>query len=151
MTDFEQLLLAKGDADLICSFVIDYTEILSDDFKSVFASYIEEAKKRLAAKEKMALSNLKDSSKQHLRTAQIAKPDLVGKQMSITDLLKYHEGDDHIKTRILTSTRWNDVYTVGDLLEEGRHSLSQMRMMGKTSMAVLEECLGKIGYRLSDH
>ncbi len=99
----------------------------------------------------MALSNLKDSSKQHLRTAQIAKPDIVGKQMSITDLLKYHEGGNHIKTRILSSTRWNDVYTVGDLLEEGRHSLSRMRMMGKTSMAVLEECLGKIGYRLSDH
>ncbi len=151
MTDFEQLLLAKGDADLICSFVIDYPEILSDDFKSVFDSYIEEAKNRFAAKEKMALSNLKNGSKQNHQTSQIAKPDIVGKQMSITDLLKYHEGDEHIKTRILSCMIWNDVYTVEDLLEEGRHGLSRMRMMGKTSIAVLEECLGKIGYRLSDH
>ena len=150
MTDFEQLLLAKGDADLICSFVIGYSEMLSDDFKDVFNSYIEEAEKRFTTNKDAALSCVKSINAQSSQYGKMAKPDIVNKQMSITDLLKYHEGDEHIKTRIYECMMRNGAYTVEDLLKEGRRSLLQMRQMGKNSMAVLEDCLGKIGYKLGD-
>ncbi len=150
MTDFEQLLLAKGDADLICSFVIGYSEMLSDDFKDVFNSYIEEAEKRFTANKDEALSRVKSINAQSSQAGKMAKPDIVSKQMSITDLLKYHEGDEHIKTRIYSCMRMNLVSTVEDLLKKDRYSVLQMHWMGKTSMAVLEDCLSKIGYRLGD-
>ena len=41
MTDFERLLLAKGDAQLISAFVKDYYEIISEDFKTSFDKSFE--------------------------------------------------------------------------------------------------------------
>ena len=40
MTEFEQLLLAKGDAKLLRAFIKDYYEIISDDFKASIDKYL---------------------------------------------------------------------------------------------------------------
>lgn len=127
MTEFEKLLLAKGDADLFCAFVIDYPEIISDDFKKLINLFIEKAEKRFIKNKEKVLSSIKGTN---------------DKSMSIKDLLEYHEGDVYMKKRICRVTWREGINTVDELL----NSNSKLYMLGPKSKAIIDECLSKIGY-----
>lgn len=124
MTEFEKLLLAKGDADLFCAFVINYPEVISDDFKGLINLFIKKAEKRFIKNKEKVLSCIKGSG------------------MSIEDLLEYHEGDVYMKKRICRVTWREGINTVDELL----NSNSKLYMLGPKSKAIIDECLSKIGY-----
>ena len=147
MTNFEQLLLAKGDADLICSFVIDYPEILSDSFKESFNTFIKTAEKQFIAKKEKALSAVNGTSE----LVQKTKPRSVLNQMSIKELLLRHEGNERVKSHIIFELSRQSIDTVGELLEYCEYShLHCLKNIGNTSISILEECLEKIGCKLED-
>lgn len=92
MTDFERLLLAKGDAQLLSAFVKGYYEIISEDFKVSFDKYLAEVREQSGAKCKTSLSDLEKVGQ-----------DIKLKDMSISELLKYHDGDKKLKTQMLNA------------------------------------------------
>lgn len=138
MTEFEQLLLAKGDAKLLRAFVKDYYEIISDDFKASFDNYLAEARKHSEANDKTSLSDLEKVGQ-----------DIKLKDMSISELLKYYDGDNKLKTRMLNALS-KDFSTVGELLASNKSNVYVRPQIGAKSISILEECLRKIGYKLKD-
>lgn len=138
MTEFEQLLLANGDAKLLRAFVKDYYEIISDDFKASFDNYLAETRKHSEAKDKTSLSDLEKVGQ-----------DIKLKDMSISELLKYHDGDNKLKTRMLNALS-KDFSTVGELLASTKSNVYVRPQIGAKSISILEECLRKIGYKLKD-
>mgnify|MGYP004659772145 FL=1 len=138
MTEFEQLLLAKGDAKLLRAFVKDYYEIIGDDFKASFDNYLAEARKHSEANDKTSLSDLEKVGQ-----------DIKLKDMSISELLKYHDGDNKLKTRMLNALS-KDFSTVGELLASNKSNVYVRPQIGAKSISILEECLRKIGYKLKD-
>lgn len=138
MTEFEQLLLANGDAKLLRAFVKDYYEIISDDFKASFDKYLAETRKHSEAKDKTSLSDLEKVGQ-----------DIKLKDMSISELLKYHDGDNKLKTRMLNALS-KDFSTVGELLASNKSNVYVRPQIGAKSISILEECLRKIGYKLKD-
>lgn len=138
MTEFEQLLLANGDAKLLRAFVKDYYEIISDDFKASFDNYLAETRKHSEAKDKTSLSDLEKVGQ-----------DIKLKDMSISELLKYHDGDNKLKTRMLNALS-KDFSTVGELLASNKSNVYVRPQIGAKSISILEECLRKIGYKLKD-
>ena len=138
MTEFEQLLLANGDAKLLRAFVKDYYEIISDDFKASFDNYLAETRKHSEAKDKTSLSDLEKVGQ-----------DIKLKDMSISELLKYHDGDNKLKTRMLNALS-KDFSTVGELLASNKSNVYVRPQIGAKSIFILEECLRKIGYKLKD-
>ncbi len=138
MTNFEQLLLAKGDAKLLSAFVKDYYEIISNDFKTSFEKYLDVARKHLESKDEISLSDLEKIGQ-----------DIKLKDMSISELLEYHKGDTSSKTRILNALS-KDFSTVGELLSSNKSNIYIRKQIGAKSISILEECLMKIGYKLED-
>ena len=138
MTEFEQLLLANGDAKLLRAFVKDYYEIISDDFKASFDNYLAETRKHSEAKGKTSLSDLEKVGQ-----------DIKLKDMSISELLKYHDGDNKLKTRMLNALS-KDFSTVGELLASTKSNVYVRPQIGAKSISILEECLRKIDYKLKD-
>ncbi len=138
MTEFEQLLLAKGDAKLLRAFVKDYYEIIGDDFKASFDNYLAEARKHSEANDKTSLSDLEKVGQ-----------DIKLKDMSISELLKYYDGDNKLKTRMLNALS-KDFSTVGELLASNKSNVYVRPQIGAKSISILEECLRKIGYKLKD-
>lgn len=138
MTEFEQLLLANGDAKLLGAFVKDYYEIISDDFKASFDNYLAETRKHSEAKDKTSVSDLEKVGQ-----------DIKLKDMSISELLKYHDGDNKLKTRMLNALS-KDFSTVGELLASNKSNVYVRPQIGAKSISILEECLRKIGYKLKD-
>lgn len=138
MTEFEQLLLANGDAKLLRAFVKDYYEIISDDFKASFDNYLAETRKHSEAKDKTSLSDLEKVGQ-----------DIKLKDMSISELLKYHDGDNKLKTRMLNALS-KDFSTVGELLASNKSNVYVRPQIGAKSISILEECLRKIDYKLKD-
>lgn len=147
MTNFEQLLLAKGDMDLICTFVIDYPEFLSDSFKESFNTFIKTAEKQFIAKKEKALSVVNGASKPVLKTILFS----ILNPMSIKELLSRHDGNEKAKSRIVSQLSQQSIDTVGELLEYCEYShLHCLRNIGNTSVSILKECLEKIGYKLEN-
>lgn len=147
MTNFEQLLLAKGDMDLICTFVIDYREFLSDSFKESFNTFIKTAEKQVIAKKEKALFAVNCTSE----VCQKTKPRSVLNQMSIEELLLRYEGNERAKSRIISCLNQQSIDTVGELLAYCEYShLHCLWNIGNTSKAILEECLEKIGCKLKN-
>ena len=138
MTEFEQLLLANGDAKLLRAFVKDYYEIISDDFKASFDNYLAETRKHSEAKDKTSLSDLEKVGQ-----------DIKLKDMSISELLKYHDGDNKLKTQMLNALS-KDFSTVGELLASNKSNVYVRPQIGAKSISILEECLRKIDYKLKD-
>ena len=138
MTEFEQLLLANGDAKLLRAFVKDYYEIISDDFKASFDNYLAETRKHSEAKDKTSLSDLEKVGQ-----------DIKLKDMSISELLKYHDGDKKLKTQMLNALS-KDFSTVGELLASNKSNVYVRPQIGAKSISILEECLRKIDYKLKD-
>ena len=138
MTEFEQLLLANGDAKLLRAFVKDYYEIISDDFKASFDNYLAETRKHSEAKDKTSLSDLEKAGQ-----------DIKLKDMSISELLKYHDGDKKLKTQMLNALS-KDFSTVGELLASNKSNVYIRPQIGAKSISILVECLGEIGYKLKD-
>ena len=138
MTEFEQLLLANGDAKLLRAFVKDYYEIISDDFKASFDNYLAETRKHSEAKDKTSLSDLEKVGQ-----------DIKLKDMSISELLKYYDGDNKLKTRMLNALS-KDFSTVGELLASNKSNVYVRPQIGAKSISILEECLRKIDYKLKD-
>lgn len=101
MTEFEQLLLAKGDAKLLRAFVKSYYEITSDDFKASIDKYLAEVREQSGVKDKTSLSDLEKVGQ-----------DIKLKDMSISELLKYHDDDKKLKTQMLNALS-DDFSTVG--------------------------------------
>ena len=135
MTDFERLLLAKGDAQLISAFVKDYYEIISEDFKVSFDKYLAEVREQSDAKVKTSLSDLEK-----------VRQDIKLMDMSISELLEYHDGDTKLKTRMLNALS-NDFSTVGELLAPNKSNVYVSQKIGAKSISILVECLGEIGYK----
>ena len=138
MTDFERLLLAKGDAQLLSAFVKDYYEIISEDFKTSFDKYLAEVREQSDAKVKTSLSDLEKVGQ-----------DIKLMDMSISELLKYHDGDTKLKTRMLNALS-KDFSTVGELLASNKSNVYVSPQIGAKSIFILEECLRKIGYKIED-
>ena len=138
MTDFEQLLLAKGDAQLLSAFVKDYYEIISEDFKTSFDKYLAEVREQSDAKVKTSLSDLEKVGQ-----------DIKLMDMSISELLEYHDGDTKLKTRMLNALS-KDFSTVGELLASNKSNVYVRPQIGAKSIFILEECLRKIGYKIKD-
>ena len=69
--------------------------------------------------------------------------------MSISELLKYHDGDNKLKTRMLNALS-KDFSTVGELLASNKSNVYVRPQIGAKSISILEECLRKIGYKLKD-
>lgn len=138
MTEFERLLLAKGDAQLISAFVKDYYEIISEDFKTSFDKYLAEVREQSDAKVKTSLSDLEKVGQ-----------DIKLMDMSISELLEYHDGDTKLKTRMLNALS-KDFSTVGELLASNKSNVYVSPQIGAKSIFILEECLRKIGYKLKD-
>lgn len=138
MTDFERLLLAKGDAQLISAFVKDYYEIISEDFKTSFDKYLAEVREQSDAKVKTSLSDLEKVGQ-----------DIKLMDMSISELLEYHDGDTKLKTRMLNALS-KDFSTVGELLASNKSNVYVSPQIGAKSIFILEECLRKIGYKIED-
>lgn len=138
MTEFEQLLLANGDAKLLRVFVKDYYEIISDDFKASFDKYLAEVREQSDAKVKTSLSDLEKVGQ-----------DIKLMDMSISELLKYHDGDTKLKTRMLNALS-KDFSTVGELLASNKSNVYVRPQIGAKSIFILEECLRKIGYKIKD-
>ena len=136
MTDFERLLLAKGDAQLLSAFVKGYYEIISDDFKVSFDKYLAEVREQSGAKGKTSLSDLEEVGQ-----------DIKLKDMSISELLKYHDGDKKLKTRMLNALS-KDFSTVGELLASNKSNVYVRPQIGAKSISILVECLGELGYKL---
>ena len=135
MTDFERLLLAKGDAQLISAFVKDYYEIISEDFKVSFDKYLAEVREQSDAKVKTSLSDLEK-----------VRQDIKLMDMSISELLEYHEGATKLKTRMLNALS-KDFSTVGELLVSNKSNVYVSPKIGAKSISILVECLGEIGYK----
>ena len=138
MTEFEQLLLANGDAKLLRAFVKDYYEIISDDFKVSFDNYLAEVREQSGVKGKTSLSDLEKVGQ-----------DIKLKDMSISELLKYHDGDNKLKTQMLNALS-KDFSTVGELLASNKSNVYVRPQIGAKSISILEECLRKIDYKLKD-
>lgn len=138
MTEFEQLLLANGDAKLLRAFVKDYYEIISDDFKTSFDNYLAEVREQSGVKGKTSLSDLEKVGQ-----------DIKLKDMSISELLKYHDGDNKLKTRMFNALS-KDFSTVEELLASNKSNVYVRPQIGAKSISILEECLRKIGYKLKD-
>lgn len=138
MTEFERLLLAKGDAQLISAFVKDYYEIISEDFKTSFDKYLAEVREQSDAKVKTSLSDLEKVGQ-----------DIKLMDMSISELLEYHDGDTKLKTRMLNALS-KDFSTVGELLASNKSNVYVSPQIGAKSIFILEECLRKIGYKIKD-
>ena len=138
MTDFERLLLAKGDAQLISAFVKDYYEIISEDFKVSFDKYLAEVREQSDAKVKTSLSDLEK-----------VRQDIKLMDMSISELLEYHDGDTKLKTRMLNALS-KDFSTVGELLASNKSNVYVSPKTGAKSISILVECLGEIGYKIKD-
>ena len=138
MTEFEQLLLANGDAKLLRAFVKDYYEIISDDFKASFDNYLAEVREQSGVKGKTSLSDLEKVGQ-----------DIKLKDMSISELLKYHDGDNKLKTQMLNALS-KDFSTVGELLASNKSNVYVRPQIGAKSISILEECLRKIDYKLKD-
>lgn len=138
MTDFERLLLAKGDAQLISAFVKDYYEIISEDFKTSFDKYLAEVREQSDAKVKTSLSDLEKVGQ-----------DIKLMDMSISELLEYHDGDKKLKTQMLNALS-KDFSTVGELLASNKSNVYVSPKIGAKSISILEECLRKIDYKLKD-
>ncbi len=138
MTNFERLLLAKGDAQLISAFVKDYYEIISEDFKTSFDKYLAEVREQSDAKVKTSLSDLEKVGQ-----------DIKLMDMSISELLEYHDGDTKLKTRMLNALS-KDFSTVGELLASNKSNVYVSPQIGAKSIFILEECLRKIGYKIED-
>lgn len=138
MTEFEQLLLAKGDAKLLRAFVKSYYEITSDDFKASIDKYLAEVREQSGAKDKTSLSDLEKVGQ-----------DIKLKDMSISELLKYHEGDKKLKTQMLNALS-DDFSTVGELLASNKRNVYIRPQIGAKSISILVECLDKIGYKIED-
>lgn len=138
MTEFEQLLLANGDAKLLRAFVKSYYEITSDDFKASIDKYLAEVREQSGAKDKTSLSDLEKVGQ-----------DIKLKDMSISELLKYHEGDIKLKTRMLNALS-KDFSTVGELLASTKSNIYVRPQIGAKSISILVECLDKIGYKIED-
>ena len=111
MTEFEQLLLAKGDAKLLRAFIKDYYEIISDDFKASIDKSLAEVREQSGAKDKTSLSDLEKVGQ-----------DIKLKDMSISELLKYHDGDKKLKTQMLNALS-KDFSTVGELLASNKRNV----------------------------
>lgn len=138
MTEFERLLLAKGDAQLLSAFVKDYYEIISEDFKTSFDKYLAEVREQSDAKVKTSLSDLEKVGQ-----------DIKLMDMSISELLEYHDGDTKLKTRMLNALS-KDFSTVGELLASNKSNVYVSPQIGAKSIFILEECLRKIGYKIKD-
>lgn len=138
MTEFEQLLLAKGDAKLLRAFVKSYYEITSDDFKASIDKYLAEVREQSGAKDKTSLSGLEKVGQ-----------DIKLKDMSISELLKYHDGDKKLKTQMLNALS-DDFSTVGELLASTKSNIYVRKQIGAKSISILVECLDKIGYKIED-
>lgn len=138
MTDFERLLLAKGDAQLLSAFVKGYYEIISEDFKTSFDKYLAEVREQSDAKVKTSLSDLEKVGQ-----------DIKLMDMSISELLEYHDGDTKLKTRMLNALS-KDFSTVGELLASNKSNVYVRPQIGAKSIFILEECLRKIGYKIKD-
>lgn len=69
--------------------------------------------------------------------------------MSISELLKYHDGDNKLKTRMLNALS-KDFSTVGELLASNKSNVYVRPQIGAKSISILEECLRKIDYKLKD-
>ena len=138
MTNFERLLLAKGDAQLISAFVKDYYEIISEDFKTSFDKYLAEVREQSDAKVKTSLSDLEKVGQ-----------DIKLMDKSISELLEYHDGDTKLKTRMLNALS-KDFSTVGELLASNKSNVYVSPQIGAKSIFILEECLRKIGYKIED-
>ena len=138
MTEFEQLLLAKGDAKLLRAFVKSYYEITSDDFKASIDKYLAEVREQSGAKDKTSLSDLEKVGQ-----------DIKLMDMSISELLEYHDGDKKLKTQMLNALS-KDFSTVGELLASNKSNVYVSPKIGAKSISILEECLRKIDYKLKD-
>ena len=123
---------------MLRAFVKDYYEIISEDFKVSFDKYLAEVREQSGVKGKTSLSDLEKVGQ-----------DIKLKDMSISELLKYYDGDNKLKTRMLNALS-KDFSTVGELLASNKSNVYVRPQIGAKSISILEECLRKIDYKLKD-
>lgn len=142
MKKFEKLLLENGNPKLICAFIKEYGDTLSDDFVQNFEFHSEEVKSGLVA----AAIVLQDYRKNNQETTNKDVDDFLSLKIEVF-LTKYPIRN---VTRIRRILLRENIITVADLISCSKIDILRMAGMGTTSLFALEDVLEKFGLSFKD-
>jgi len=138
--NFEQKLLEGGSLELICAYVTEHSDIVSDEFKTALTEKVKTILQALNCE--IPSSDIATSAQREILDMKIEP--FIEKFYGETH--RYYNGYlPHLPKIFFTQCRENLILTVEDLLKFGRKNVLKMERIGIHAVSKIDEAIEEAG------